>query len=274
MDETKTNTELVPLADARFEPGLPPVLAGRATPAVERQVGSFYASVAEVFERWVARRDSKHTRRAYRQDVMAFVAALGIRWPEDAMRLFTVSVADVQAFRDRMIAAGQAPKTINRRIASLSSFYKYLQGVASEFRLPITVPEPGARPVHPPRLVRPARRDEGPLGHPGPPAHGAAGRRYGPRLSGPRDHQGLPLQRDPDRDRLPAEGEGLPPGRRRGDDHAAREGRQAPPHRAPLRRGPGDRRVHREGGADEGPAVPGPAGIPGRWSWARRRSAW
>ena len=142
MDETKTKTELVPLADARAEPGLPPVLLGRATPAVERQVGSFYASVAEVFERWVARRDSKHTRRAYRQDVMAFVAALGLRWAEDGMRLFTVSVADVQDFRDRMLAAGQAPKTINRRIASLSSFYKYLQGVASEFRLPITVPNP------------------------------------------------------------------------------------------------------------------------------------
>ena len=36
----------------------------------------------------------------------------------------------------------KAPKTINRRIASPSSFYKYLQGVASEFRLPITVPNP------------------------------------------------------------------------------------------------------------------------------------
>src|SRR5919107_2270127 len=142
MDETHTKTELVPLTDARSEPGLPPVLVGRANPAVERQVGSFYASVAEVFERWVARRDSKHTRRAYRRDVMAFVAALGMRWPDDAMRLFTVSVADVQDFRDRMIADGKAPKTINRRIASLSSFYKYLQGVASEFRLPITVPNP------------------------------------------------------------------------------------------------------------------------------------
>ena len=142
MDETKTKTELVPLADARAEMGLPPVLLGRATPAVERQVGSFYASVAEVFERWVARRDSKHTRRAYRRDVMAFVEFMGLRWPDDATRLFTVSVADVQHFRDRMIAAAKAPKTINRRIASLSSFYKYLQGVASEFRLPITVPNP------------------------------------------------------------------------------------------------------------------------------------
>jgi hypothetical protein len=38
MDETKTNTELVPLAEINLEPGLPPVLLGRATPAVERQV--------------------------------------------------------------------------------------------------------------------------------------------------------------------------------------------------------------------------------------------
>jgi site-specific recombinase XerD len=73
---------------------------------------------------------------------MAFCESMGIRWPDDATRLFTVSVADVQDFRDRMIADGKAPKTVNRRIASLSSFYKYLQGVASEFRLPITVPNP------------------------------------------------------------------------------------------------------------------------------------
>src|SRR5262245_32456774 len=122
-----TKTELVLAREAMTEP---PVLLGRATPAVERQVQSFYNSVAEIFERWVARRESKHTRRAYRQDVMAFIAFLGIRWPEDATRLFRTSVVDVQAFRDQMVADGKAPKTINRRIASLSSFYKYLQGVA------------------------------------------------------------------------------------------------------------------------------------------------
>ena len=73
---------------------------------------------------------------------MDFVRFLGLRWPEESTRLFTVSVAEVLAFRDRMVAESKAPKTINRRIASLSSFYKYLQGVASEFRLPITVPNP------------------------------------------------------------------------------------------------------------------------------------
>ncbi len=139
MDEKKS-TELVPVSDARAE--LPPILAGRHPAAVEAQVRSFYLSVANIFERWVTRRSSKHTQRAYRQDVMDFVRFLGLRWPEESTRLFTVSVADVLAFRDQMLAEAKAPKTINRRIASLSSFYKYLQGVASEFRLPITVPNP------------------------------------------------------------------------------------------------------------------------------------
>src|SRR5262249_58451386 len=50
--------------------------------------------------------------------------------------------ADVLDFRGLMLEQSKAPKTINRRISSLSSFYKYLQGVAAEFRLPITVPNP------------------------------------------------------------------------------------------------------------------------------------
>ena len=112
----------------------------------EREERLWYAqetvSVGDIFERWVSRRSSKHTQRAYRQDVMDFVRFLGIRWPDESTRLFTVSVADVLAFRDQMLAESKVPKTINRRIASLSSFYKYLQGVASEFRLPITVPNP------------------------------------------------------------------------------------------------------------------------------------
>jgi site-specific recombinase XerD len=139
IDE-KRSTELVPVASATLE--LPPILAGRHTSAVEAQVRSFYISVAEVFERWVTRRSSKHTQRAYRQDVMDFVRFLGLDWPDESTRLFTVSVADVLTFRDAMLADNRAPKTINRRIASLSSFYKYLQGCASEFRLPITVPNP------------------------------------------------------------------------------------------------------------------------------------
>ena len=68
-------TELVPVNETRAE--LPPILAGRHTAAVEAQVRSFYVSVADIFERWVTRRPSMHTQRAYRQDVMDFVRFLG-----------------------------------------------------------------------------------------------------------------------------------------------------------------------------------------------------
>jgi integrase len=187
----ETKMELVPVSEARAE--LPPILAGRHTAAVEAQVRSF-GSVADIFERWVTRRSSKHTQRAYRQDVMDFVRFLGIRWPDESTRLFTVSVADVLAFRDQMLAGAKAPKTINRRIASLSSFYKYLQGVASEFRLPITVPNPAhaqfiARGSSDPRdetKALSATRAR-------PAAHGTPIRRHGVRLPGPGHHQVLPL---------------------------------------------------------------------------------
>ena len=149
----------MPVSETRAE--LPPILAGRHTAAVEAQVRSFYLSVGDIFDRWVTRRSSKHTQRAYRQDVMDFVRFLGIRWPEEATpSFFTVSVADVIAFRDQMLAESKAPKTINCRIASLSSFLHPLQGVASEFRLPITVPNPAHCAVHPSRVVGPARRDQ------------------------------------------------------------------------------------------------------------------
>ena len=62
--------------------------------------------------------------------------------PSDATALLQTSVADVHAWRDHLVAAGAAPKTLNRRIASLSSFFKYLQAAAAELRLPITVPNP------------------------------------------------------------------------------------------------------------------------------------
>lgn len=120
---------------------LPPILAGRFTPVAAEQVRQFYTAVAEIFERWVARRSSRHTQRAYRQDFMAFVRFMKIKWPEHSPTLFTISVADLQAWRD-LLAETSAPKTINRRISSVSSFYKYLQASAAELRLPITVPNP------------------------------------------------------------------------------------------------------------------------------------
>jgi site-specific recombinase XerD len=124
------------------QPVLPPVLAGANTPEIERRVENFFHSVATIFEAWVNRRKSDHTRRAYRGDVMAFVEFRKWSWPQDSGQLLRVSILDVQAFKVYMVKHNAAPKTMNRRISSLSSFYRYLAGAAAELRLPITVPNP------------------------------------------------------------------------------------------------------------------------------------
>jgi site-specific recombinase XerD len=123
-------------------PALPPVIAGAHTPQIEQRVEGFYNSVAAIFEAWVKRRSSDHTQRAYRGDVMAFVQFCGIAWPQEAAKLLRASIRDVQAFKEQMQNKKAAPKTIIRRISSLSSFYKFLSGSAAELRLPITVPNP------------------------------------------------------------------------------------------------------------------------------------
>jgi site-specific recombinase XerD len=109
---------------------------------MRQRVGQFFSSVASLFEAWVTRRKSAPTQRAYREDIMAFVKFIGIAWPDQATALFSVSVKDVLAFRERLVENNAAPKAINRRISSLSSLYKYLAAAAAEMRLPITVPNP------------------------------------------------------------------------------------------------------------------------------------
>src|ERR1022692_2956392 len=136
------STQLVPKMAPEKQPGLPPILAGNLTPDIRRRAAEFFSSVASLFEAWVTRRKSAHTQRAYREDITSFVRFMGIAWSEEATALFSVSVKDVLAFREELLANNAAPKTINRRISSLSSFYKYLAAAAAEIRLPITVPNP------------------------------------------------------------------------------------------------------------------------------------
>jgi site-specific recombinase XerD len=127
---------------------LPPIFAGFSAPQIRKQAQRFFYSTADIFEAWVTRRRSPHTQRTYREDVLAFVRFVEIPRPQEAIRPLSASIKDVPAFWDEMLRRGLAPKTLNRRISSLSSFYKYL--AAAELRLPITVPNPGSRPVHRP----------------------------------------------------------------------------------------------------------------------------
>jgi site-specific recombinase XerD len=121
---------------------LPPILEGYYTQSVEEKVQRFVLNVPEMLERWISRRTSPHTQRAYRQDLFTFVGFSNLEWPEDAAKLFAVTVGQVHAYRDWMVTRCDAPKTINRRIASLSGFFKFLREVAAELRLPIQIANP------------------------------------------------------------------------------------------------------------------------------------
>ena len=97
---------------------------------------------------------------------MSFVRYLGLNWPEDAAALLTVTVAEVQAFRDWLAARHAAPNTLNHRVSALSSFYRYLALCGAELRLPVLIPNPAhaqfimraaADPVHE-TLALPAAR--------------------------------------------------------------------------------------------------------------------
>jgi site-specific recombinase XerD len=119
-----------------------PILDGCYTLAVEDKARRFVQGVPEMLERWVSRRASPHTQRAYRQDLFTFIDFANLRWPDEAAALFAVTVGQVHAYRDWMLQRGDAPKTVNRRVSSLSGFFKFLREVAAEMRLPVQVANP------------------------------------------------------------------------------------------------------------------------------------
>lgn len=139
--DRKLTPEIAPGPPAIAERSLPPILRGRETPDTQVLVQQFYSGVAELFERWVARRASDETRRAYRGDVMRFVEWMRWEWPRDASRFLTVSVANVQDHRD-WLDEHYAALSRNRALSSLSSWFKFLSAAAVELRLPINVPNP------------------------------------------------------------------------------------------------------------------------------------
>jgi hypothetical protein len=142
VEQTVSGMDAVIPAPSRAAVRLPPVLLGSLTPEIRIRVESFYSSVYEIFERWVNRPRSLHTRRSYQEGVLSFIRYRGMVWPQEAPGLLMISIADVQEFRDALAAANAAPKTINHRVSALSSFYKYLALSAAELRLPIVVPNP------------------------------------------------------------------------------------------------------------------------------------
>ena len=84
----------------------PPILLGQHTGEVQKKVEKFYLSLDEILERWFIRRQSPHTQRAYRQDIESLLEFLKISRPDESLQLLRLTVADVQNWRDQLIAEG------------------------------------------------------------------------------------------------------------------------------------------------------------------------
>jgi site-specific recombinase XerD len=91
---------------------------------------------------WFANLTNPNTRRAYKADVRAFMAFLGLRGPSDLRR---VGRPHVLAWRKAIGA--KAPATVRRQIAAVSSLYEYLcdqNAVASNPVAGVKRPKEGA----------------------------------------------------------------------------------------------------------------------------------
>jgi site-specific recombinase XerD len=92
---------------------------------------------------WVYTHASENTRRAYWADLVAFAAFC----TERGAGILDARSADIEAFRSEVEGAGASAATVARRLAALSSFYRYAGGEAGG---------PGASTVNPvTAVVRP-----------------------------------------------------------------------------------------------------------------------
>ncbi len=79
------------------------------------------------FERYIKRRfGQSSTLKHYSSNLNIFIDAVGTKAPE------AVTAEDIDGFVDHQIAAGLSPATINRRLASLHTFFECLASEKSE----------------------------------------------------------------------------------------------------------------------------------------------
>ncbi len=72
---------------------------------------------------WLANIDNPNTKRAYKNDVEAFIAFCGIERPDE---LREVTRAHIIAWRSHLEAQDLAPATLRRKLAAVSSLFDYL----------------------------------------------------------------------------------------------------------------------------------------------------
>lgn len=72
---------------------------------------------------WLEKQRSERTRRAYRKDVAEFLAAVGVKTPEDFRR---VKLSAVLAWQRQMEDVKLSARTVRRRLSALSSLFTHL----------------------------------------------------------------------------------------------------------------------------------------------------
>src|SRR5262245_36636800 len=121
------------------------MLAGHASPVIRERGRRFLASVPAMLEAWLKRSENANTLRSYRRDLEAFVQFLELAWPSDADRLLHTTVDQVQEWRRTMLEdENLAPKTVNRRISSVSGFFVFVRESAAQAKLPILIQNPAS----------------------------------------------------------------------------------------------------------------------------------
>src|SRR5690242_19822676 len=84
---------------------------------------------------WLADIESANTRRAYRNDVSAFMRFVGIHRPEEFR---TVTRAHVIAWKKALNARKLAPASVRRKLSALSDLFNYLCDANAVSHNPVT----------------------------------------------------------------------------------------------------------------------------------------
>jgi integrase/recombinase XerD len=97
-----------------------PAFAGGQVPGNPRE------AIGRAVEAWLLRTPSRHTRKAYVQDLNQFLAAAGIE-PGAFEHLPNVRPEHVSRWRDQLAAKRLTNSTIRRKLTTLRSLFSYLQ---------------------------------------------------------------------------------------------------------------------------------------------------
>lgn len=83
---------------------------------------------------WLTNKRSRQTRKSYYRGIKDFIAFIGIQSEKDFCK---VNQAHVIAWREKLIKEGKKPNTVNSKLATLSSLYKFLFGKQVVDRNPV-----------------------------------------------------------------------------------------------------------------------------------------